>query len=153
MTNDIFLSKKGFKELKKELQSLEKKLVSITQQLHSTDKRQNREARQERGELLFELEAIEQEISEKNTLLARAKLLPAKRNRVKVALGSVVDLIDQHGKRVRYTLVNSIEANPSDGRISVDSPLGKTLIGRSIRDTFEWTTKYTTGQMRLVAIS
>ena len=65
----------------------------------------------------------------------------------------MVDLIDQHGKRVRYTLVNSIEANPSDGRISVDSPLGKTLIGRSIRDTFEWTTKYTTGQMRLVAIS
>jgi transcription elongation GreA/GreB family factor len=34
--------------------------------------------------------------------------------------------------------VSSIEANPSDGRISFKSPLGQSLLGKKIKDSIEW---------------
>ena len=53
---------------------------------------------------------------------------------------------------MRYTLVNSIEANPSDGRISVNSPLGKTLLGRSAEETVELDTGRQANRLQLVRI-
>ena len=69
-----------------------------------------------------------------------------------MVLGSVVDLIDTNGRIVQYTLVESIEANPSDGRISINSPLGQSLIGRKVREIIEWGTESRINQMRLVSI-
>ena len=151
--NDVYLSKKGFKNLKRDISKLEQELSKIRQQLQDSDSRDNRENRFERIEKLYELETTESELSEKKQLLASAKLLSSKRSRMNVALGSVVDLIDQSGRIMRYTLVESIEADPSDGKISVDSPLGKTLIGRNLKDTVELSTKRTTNQLKLVGIS
>ena len=68
-------------------------------------------------------------------------------------MGSVVDLIDTSGRIVRYTLVDSIEANPSDGRISIKSPLGQNLLGKQIQDVVEWSAGLRKNQVRLLAIS
>ena len=46
--------------------------------------------------------------------------------------------MDQQGRLFRYTLVDSLEANPLDGRISVESPLGQSLIGRERSNTISW---------------
>jgi transcription elongation factor GreA len=79
--------------------------------------------------------------------------LPRKRDALKVAIGSVVDLLDTSGRLVRYTLVDSIEANPSDGRISIMSPLGQSLLGRQIQDVVEWSAgRLGTRHLRLVNI-
>jgi transcription elongation GreA/GreB family factor len=72
---------------------------------------------------------------------------------MKVAIGSVVDLIDQQGRLVRYTLVESIEANPSDGRISAASPLGSTLIGKTVKDIVEWGNGLNHTSLQLVKIT
>lgn len=72
---------------------------------------------------------------------------------MKVAIGSVVDLIDQKGHLVRYTLVESIEANPSDGRISAASPLGQTLLGKTVKDIVEWGNGLNHNSLRLVKIT
>jgi transcription elongation GreA/GreB family factor len=69
-----------------------------------------------------------------------------------VAIGSVVDLIDTQGKLIRYTIVDSLEANPSDGRISVKSPLGQSLLGKQIQDVIEWTAGVRTNRVQLVGI-
>ncbi|MBM3210007.1 hypothetical protein FJZ39_01525 [Candidatus Saccharibacteria bacterium] len=151
--NTTYLSKRGYKELQKEVTQLERELHQITATLHNLDKGTSREERLERNEALGQFENTEYELREKNRLLAQAKLYPGKRDRIKVALGSVVDLIDQQGRLVQYTLVDSIEANPSDGRISIHSPLGQTLLGRTLKDTIEWSTRHYKSQMQLVAIS
>jgi transcription elongation GreA/GreB family factor len=65
----------------------------------------------------------------------------------------VVDLIDQQGRLFRYTLVDSIEANPSDGRISVVSPLGSHLVGKTVQDIVEWSTGKSDNTLRLVRIN
>ncbi|MNH25546.1 Transcription elongation factor GreA [compost metagenome] len=70
-----------------------------------------------------------------------------------MAIGSVVDLIDTNGRMVRYTIVDSIEADPSDGRISIMSPLGKSLLDKQIKDIILWGSGARIKQMQLVRIT
>lgn len=149
----ILLSKKGMKELRKSIAQLEHDLQAISRSLRESDKTSGHDDRFERNERLARLEAIEAELTEKQQTLTKAKLIPSKRARMKVAVGSVVDLIDQQGRLFRYTLVESIEANPIDGRISILSPLGSNLIGKTVKDIVEWSNGLHQQSFRLVRIS
>lgn len=147
-----FMSKKGMKELKKSIQKLEHQRKQVILELRELDKGENHDLRLSRVEKLAQLENIETDLADKTLLASTAKLFPRKRDALRVALGSAVELIDSQGRLVRYTLVDSIEANPSDGRISANSPLGQSLLGKTIKDTIEWGVRTTTMQMQLVAI-
>jgi transcription elongation factor GreA len=149
----IFLSKKGMKELRKSISRVERDLHEAYAALRELDKTDTHEERLARMEKLSNVEILENELSEKRQLLANAKLLPRKRDVLKVAIGSVVDLIDTKGRIVRYTIVDTHEANPSDGRISIVSPLGKNLLGKQIKDMVEWSTGVATNRLQLVAIT
>ncbi len=151
--NTVYLSKKGFKELKKQIASLERTLHQSQYELRELDRADSREERFERIEAFSRVELLENELAEKRNQLQHAKLLPRKRDALKVALGSVVDLVDTNGRLVRYTLVDSIEANPSDGRISINSPLGQNLVGRRLRETIEWTAGLRPKRLQLVGIN
>ena len=57
-----------------------------------------------------------------------------------VSVGTVVRLRDlEFGDDLEYTIVGSPEANPMQGRISDESPVGKALIGRKVDETIEVT--------------
>lgn len=149
----IYLSKKGMKELKKAIQHLLRDRQEAYKKLRELEKTDHRDERLARAELLATIETIDSELADKNMALANAKLLPRKRDAIKVAIGSVVDLLDTSGRMVRYTLVDSIEANPSDGRISIKSPLGQSLLGKQLQDVVEWSAgRLGTMQLRLVNI-
>jgi len=149
----ILLSKKGMKELRKAISQLEHDRLSVMRSLRESDKTTGHDDRFERNERLARLEAIEAELAEKQSTLSHAQLIPSRRTRMKVAVGSVVDLIDQQGQLFRYTLVESIEANPSDGRISAKSPLGSSLVGKTVKDVIEWGNGNVRGTMQLVKIT
>jgi transcription elongation factor GreA len=56
----------------------------------------------------------------------------------KTHLGSTVILRDlASGSAVRYTLVSPSEVSPSEGKISIVSPVGKALINRTVGDEVE----------------
>jgi transcription elongation factor GreA len=46
-----------------------------------------------------------------------------------VRVGSIVHVKDEAGKSTKYTIVGSAEANPSEMRLSNESPVGKALLG------------------------
>lgn len=146
------LSKKGMKELMKTIAQLEEERADIIKQLREADNVQTREERLERSEKLAHIDNLETEIAEKQHILRAAKLLPSKRKRLKAALGSVVDLVDQSGRLISYTIVDSIEANPSDGRISAESPLGSQLLGKATQDIVEWGRGTHRHKMQIAAI-
>lgn len=149
----ILLSKKGMKELKKAISRLERDRHTAINQLRELDKSDSHEQRIERMDKLAELDTIEAQLADKQLQLSNAKLYPRKRDALRVALGSVVELIDTQGRLVRYQLVDSIEADPSSGRISANSPLGQSLIGRTIKETVEWgTNNIQPRKLTLVAI-
>lgn len=140
------------KELKKSIARLERDQHHILRELREMDKIDGRDERLARVEKLASLEIIESDLKEKQLALANSKLLPRKRDLLRVAIGSVVELIDMQGRLIRYTIVDSLEANPSDGRISVASPLGRTLIGKQIKDMIEWGVGTQQHRMQLIGI-
>ncbi len=55
-----------------------------------------------------------------------------------VSVGTVVKLKDMEvGDELEYTIVGSPEANPMQGRISDESPVGKALLGKRVGETVE----------------
>ena len=153
-TEVIYLSKVGMKELKKAISHLEREQKRTLLELRELDKTDGHDERLARIEKLAQLETIEYDLAEKRTYLAEAKPYPRKRKRdtLRVALGSVVEIIDKNGRKFVYTIVDSIEANPTDGRISTKSPLGQNLLGKTIQDTILWGRGLKTQQLQLVNI-
>lgn len=152
-TQTIYLSKKGMKELKKAVSRLERDQQTVIRELRELDRTDGHDERLTRVEKLAQLESVETELADKKAYLASAQLFPRKRDALVVALGSVVDMVDASGRLIRYTLVDSIEANPSDGRISVKSPLGQTLLGKTISDTIHWGAGLKATKFQLVHIA
>ena len=54
---------------------------------------------------------------------------------VEVRFGARVQVVDENEKRSSYLIVGPDEANPTEGRISFHSPLGKALMKRKVGDT------------------
>ena len=55
----------------------------------------------------------------------------------RVRLGSTVTVVTQDGKTMNYTIVGSAEVNPSEGRISNESPVGRALLDKRVGDKVE----------------
>jgi transcription elongation factor GreB len=51
-----------------------------------------------------------------------------------VRFGAKVELCDENGKRSRYLLVGPDEADPGNGKLSFQSPLGKALMNKKVGD-------------------
>jgi transcription elongation factor GreA len=65
--------------------------------------------------------------------LARAKVVENEVGGV-VGLGSVVHVRDGDGREQRFEIVSSNSAAPSEGRISVESPVARALLGLAAGD-------------------
>ncbi|MER3438470.1 MAG: transcription elongation factor GreA [Chloroflexota bacterium] len=74
---------------------------------------------------------IEKRISDLEALLRSAEVMDEteREDRDVVGLGSTV-VVEFDGEEERYTIVGAIEAKPSQGRISNESPIGQALLGK-----------------------
>lgn len=74
---------------------------------------------------------IEKRISDLEALLRSAEIMEdsGDEDRDVVRLGSTV-VVEFDGEEERYTIVGAIEAKPSQGRISNESPIGRALLGK-----------------------
>lgn len=75
---------------------------------------------------------VETRIAEIENILKNATIIAANKSD-KVGVGSTVELkID--GKTVSYIIVGAVEADPLEGKISNESPIGSALIGKKVGD-------------------
>jgi transcription elongation GreA/GreB family factor len=71
--------------------------------------------------------------------LERAEVVdPAGQPRDEVHFGATVNMVDEDGKKHRFTIVGDDEADVAAGRISWASPLAKAMIGAKVGDTVMW---------------
>ncbi len=71
----------------------------------------------------------------------------------KVVFGATVTLRDLHNeKEQRYRLVGQDEADLKEGKISVQSPVGKALIGKRVGDSVMVTTPAKVAEYEVLAI-
>lgn len=81
---------------------------------------------------------LEGRIQELQTMLSDAVIIDesAAANSHTVRLGSHVTIVEEGEDEPEvYQIVGQIEANPANGKISDESPLGRALIGRKVGDT------------------
>jgi transcription elongation factor GreA len=78
---------------------------------------------------------LEGRIAELETKVGTAEVIDPPTAGDRITFGSTVRLEDDAGKEYRYQIVGSDEAEPARGRISVLSPLARTLIGKRAGDT------------------
>jgi transcription elongation factor GreA len=76
---------------------------------------------------------MEGEILRLETILASAQIIEGTGKSDIVVAGSRVTILEKGSKQPeQYMLVGSAEANPRDGKISVDSPMGRALMGQKV---------------------
>lgn len=69
--------------------------------------------------------------------LKRAEVIdPTKLAGDSVMFGAIVTLEDEDGREKTWQLVGEDESEPSEGRISYKSPLGRAMLGKRVGDSF-----------------
>jgi transcription elongation factor GreA len=133
-TQDIFLTNDGLQNAMHQLEFLRTvKRAEIAQYLHDAKESGDvidNAAYEEAKNMHAHLEG---RITELESMVARAKLIDNVCSDV-VTLGSIVHLETENGRQYTYKLVGAFEANPSAGRISNESPVGKALLGHKPGD-------------------
>lgn len=129
MTN-TFLTKEGFDKLQDELNYLRKdKRQEVADRLREAadgeDLIENAEYEAAKNEQAF----VEGRIKELEILLATAKIIEENGSSDCAQVGSTVSIQDSEtGEKETFTIVGAAEADPSEGRISNESPLGRALL-------------------------
>ncbi len=129
MTN-TFLTREGFDKLQDELNYLRKdKRQEVADRLREAsdgeDLIENAEYEAAKNEQAF----VEGRIKELEILLATAKIIEEKSESDSIQVGSTVTIqeVDTEEKET-FTIVGAAEAQPNEGRISNESPLGRALL-------------------------
>ena len=124
------LTDSGKAELEKELKELKNRRGEVAEKIAEArdfgDLSENAEydaAREEQG-------LVETRIAEIENILHNAEIIKGG-SKSGVQLGSTVEL-DNNGKKVSYTIVGPVEADPLNGRISNESPIGMALVGKKV---------------------
>ena len=135
----VHLTPEGFARLKAELEDLTTRVrAEIAHELQEA--RRDRDIRENAPyDAAKDRQAmVEARIRDLQRILGSASMLESNGSGEKVAIGSRVVLHDlTYGEQVTYTLVGSNEAKPSQGRISISSPVGRALVDRQEGDTIE----------------
>jgi len=135
----IELTRQGYAELENELNSLKDRRPELIEQIRRAaadkDFKENAPlaaAREQRGHLEGRIKELEE------TLKAAKVIDETLKSGLKIVIGDRIILSDlASGEELRYIVVNPREVDPSQGKISSASPLGRTLIGRSEGDMVE----------------
>jgi len=135
MPEKFYLTKEGLERFKKEYQELKnlrelKTRGEIPKILHSED------LNPEYFSLQEDLSFLEFRIAELEEILKNAQLIkaPPKEKQNIVNLGAIVTLEESDGQINEFMIVGSLEANPNEGKISSESPVGKAIFGKKVGD-------------------
>jgi transcription elongation factor GreA len=77
---------------------------------------------------------VEGRIQELETLLANARVIEMNSKYEVAQLGARVTIRENGGDPEEYIIVSSAEANPREGKISIESPIGRALIDHKAGD-------------------
>lgn len=134
------ITKNGYEELKNKLNHLiniERPAVSkaIGEAIELGDLSENAEYSSAKDKQVI----IENSIANLSDLLSRADVIDTSALSGNIIdFGATVELIDEDTeKKFVYKLVSEVESNLEEGKISIESPVGRALIGKAIGDEIE----------------
>lgn len=153
MKKHYHLTQEGLAELKAELAELIARRTVIAEDIAAarsqgdlSENAEYHEAKEEQGRNEGRIEEIE-------NILAGAEVITKPKDDHKIRLGSKVKLSGEGGKLKEFQIVGTVEADPLNGKISDESPIGQALMGRKEGEEVEIKTPIETASYKITDIS
>ena len=156
MSKVSYYTEEGLKKLRQELNRLKdierpKASQAIAEARDKGDLSENAEydaAKEAQG-------MLEMQIAKLENTLANARIInESELDTSKVLVLSTVEVKNKsNGAKMKYTLVAQSEADLKTGKISVDSPIGKGLLGKEVGDTTAISIPSGTIDLEIISIS
>jgi len=137
MQKDVLLTPEGLDKLKAEIAYLSnEKRREVAERIKEAREFGDISENSEYDDAKNEQAMLEARIATLEEKLRSASVIKASEldNNV-VRVGSVVNVKDDAGKSLKYTIVGSTEADPAQNRLSNESPVGAALLGRKNGET------------------
>lgn len=151
MKKTVNLTKAGKAELEQELQDLISRRPAIAERLATARAFGDLSENQEYSDARAEQKTVENRILEIEEILKNTNIIRAGASRGKVTIGSVV-VVKNGNKKQTFTIVGPVEANPLEGKISNESPIGKALLGLKVDEIAELKTPKGVTKYKIVSI-
>lgn len=153
MNKQFRLTQAGVDELKNELAALQAKRPIIADAIKTArelgDLAENAEYQSARADQ----EKNDARIAEIENILQNVEVITAPKGDSKVRLGSHVKLQAAGGKAKEFQVVGTVEADPLNGKISDESPIGQALLNKKVGEAIEIKTPAETTTYKIVEIS
>jgi len=153
MKKQFHLTKSGHDELMAELETLTENrpkqaedIASARSQGDLSENAEYHEAKEAQGRNEARIEEIEH-------ILQNSEIIKTPKGDSKVVLGSSVKLKGDGGKSKQFQVVGTVEADPLNGKISDESPIGQALMGMKEGEDVEIKTPAETASYTIVDIS
>lgn len=147
------LTKDGVQELNDELTKLMKERSQIAERIKAArefgDLAENAEYQSARQEQ----DKNEARINEVEHILQNLVIIESPRSGSKVQLGSLVKLKGNANLAREFRIVGTVEADPLDGKISDESPIGRALLGKTVGEKVEIKTPVETATYKITDIT
>ena len=148
-----FLTKEGYQKLQDELDYLRTaKRLEVANRLHEAmeggELIENAEYEAAKNEQAF----VEGRIQELDVLLATAKIIENGKKSDIVQLGSKATIKEGSFEAETFTIVGVAEANPREGKISNESPIGEAILNRKVGETVKVETPGGTYNVKILKV-
>ena len=153
MKKQFHLTQQGVDELKRELQELVSLRSEIANRIKTAREFGDLSENMEYSAARQDQERNEARIAEIEHILANVQVITAPKSDGKVVLGSTVELKSAAGKVKHFQVVGTVEADPLNGKISDESPIGLALMGKKEGDKIEIKTPAETIAYTIAGIS
>jgi transcription elongation factor GreA len=153
MKKQFHLTKEGVAELQKEHDELVAQRGPLADRIRQAREFGDLAENAEYSSAREEQEKVEGRIAEIENILQNVDVIKKPANDSKVRLGSGVKLKSkQGGKMKEFQVVGTVEADPLNGKISDESPIGKALMGKKEGEEVEIKTPAETAVYKIVDI-
>ncbi len=135
MNKQFHLTKQGIQELNDELKVLVAKRPDIAERIKTAREFGDLSENAEYSSARQDQERVESRISEIEHILLNVDEIKKPKGEAKVQLGSKVVL--KNGTTKEFQVVGTVEADPMNGKISDESPIGLALMGKKVGEEVE----------------
>jgi transcription elongation factor GreA len=153
MKKQFHLTPEGVKELKDELDQLIAQRGPLAERIKSAREFGDLSENAEYSSARQDQERVEGRIFEIEHILQSVVIINKPKGDSKVQLGSVVKLKSSTATAKTFQVVGTVEADPSEGKISDESPIGQALLSKKVGDSVEIKTPVETIEYKIVDIT
>ncbi len=133
LTEPVLLTPEGLEKLKRDLEIALLRRAEAGERLKEAFQPGDIEDNPEYEQAKEEVGLLDGRIYELQEMIGRAQIIKESHSSV-AGPGSTIDVVDSEGQAETYHLVGAVESDPSAGRISIDSPVGRALVGKKKGD-------------------